>query len=213
MAAPTPDNPAITTMARANPADGAQFVYLRQGDATSTATVSTHIALNLGQTSGYTYDDTASALSYAGAWTHAGASVGYTSGDYDSTESWSQETGDTMSVTFTGAGVQWIGPKNTNGGIAAVSIDGTQVATVDTYAAGGKEFRQILYNATGLADGTHTLTITVTGQMNAASSADTVVIDAINVPTAAQQADYYPVVPQSGTITLQGRDARLLAGN
>jgi beta-galactosidase GanA len=33
------------------------------------------------------------------------------------------------------------------------------------------------------------------------------------VPTAAQQADYYPVVPQSGTITLPGRDSRLLVGN
>ena len=32
-----------------------------------------------------------------------------------------------MSVTFTGTAVQWIGPKNNNGGIADVSIDGTQV--------------------------------------------------------------------------------------
>ena len=213
VAAPAAGNPAVTTMARANPTDGTQYVYVRQADATSTATYRTHLALNLSQTSGYTYDDTASALAYTGTWTHAGPGSGYTNGDYDSTESWSQTAGDSMSVTFTGTGVQWIGPKNTNGGIADVSIDGTQVATVDTYAAAGKEFQQVLYGTTGLAAGSHTLTITVSGQKNAASSADTVVIDAINVPTAAQQADYYPVVPQSGTITLDGRDSRLLVGN
>ena len=39
------------------------------------------------------------------------------------------------------------------------------------------------------------------------------VVDAINVPTAAQQADYYPIVPQSGTLTLDGRDSRLLVAN
>ncbi len=205
VAAPAADNPAVTTMARANPSDGTQFVYVRQADATSTATVSTHLALNLSQTAGYTYDDTASALTYTGTWTHAGASSGYTNGDYDSTESWSQTAGDSMSVTFNGTAVQWIGPKNNNGGIADVSLDGKQVATVDTYAAAGKEFQQVLYSTTGLAAGSHTLTISVSGNQNPASTADTVVVDAINVPTAAQQADYYPVVPQSGTITLAGR--------
>ena len=38
-------------------------------------------------------------------------------------------------------------------------------------------------------------------------------VDAINVPTAAQLADYYPTVPQSGTLTLDGRDSRLLLAN
>jgi beta-galactosidase GanA len=213
VAAPAADNPAVTTMARANPSDGTQFVYVRQADATSTATVSTHLALNLSQSAGYTYDDTASALAYTGTWTHAGASSGYTNGDYDSTESWSQTAGDSMSVTFSGTAVQWIGPKNNNGGIADVSLDGKQVATVDTYAAAGKEFQQVLYGTTGLAAGSHTLTISVSGNQNPSSTAATVVVDAINVPTAAQQADYYPVVPQSGTITLQGRDSRLLVGN
>ena len=49
--APKADNPAVTTMARANPQDGTQFVYLRQADARSTATVSTHIALTADGTS------------------------------------------------------------------------------------------------------------------------------------------------------------------
>src|ERR1019366_1376809 len=174
-----------------------------------------HLALTADQSSGYTYDDAGPALTYTGGWTHAGPSSGYTGGDWDSTESWSTTAGDSVTVNFTGTAVQWIGPKNTNGGIGDVAIDGTQVGTVDTYAAAGKEFQQVLFSQAGLASGSHTLTITVTGQKNPASSSATVVVDAINVPTAAQQANYYPVVPQqAGTsITLQGRDSRLLAAN
>jgi beta-galactosidase GanA len=210
---PTPDNSAVTTLARENPTNGAQFVYVRQADATSTATTSTHLALNLAPSTGYTYDDTASALTYTGTWTHAGLSSGYTAGDYDSTESWSGTAGDSMTVTFTGTGIQWIGPKNTNGGIADVYIDGTLAGTVDTYTSAGKEYQQVLFTQTGLTAGSHTLKIVVTGQKDAASSAANVVIDAINVPTAAQLADYYPVVPQTGSITLDGRDSRLLVAN
>jgi beta-galactosidase GanA len=212
-AAPTPDNSAILTMGRVNPSDGTQFAYLRQANASSTATVSTHIALNTDEAAGYTYDDTSSALIYSGTWTHAGPSAGYTNGDYDSTESWSQQAGASMTVTFTGTAVQWIGPKNTNGGIAAVSVDGGPATSVDTYDPYGKEFQQLLFSDTGLTAGTHTLTITVTGDKDPAASADTVVIDAINVPTAAQLAAYFPVVPQSGTITLDGRDSRMLVAN
>jgi beta-galactosidase GanA len=212
-AAPTPDNPAITAMARVNPSDGTEFVYLRQGNASSTATATTHIALNTDEAAGYTYDDTDPALTYSGTWTHAGPSAGYTNGDYDSTESFSTQAGASMTVTFTGTAVQWIGPKNTNGGIATVSVDGGTPANVDTYAPGGKQFQQVLFSDTGLPAGTHTLTITVTGNKDSASSADTVVVDAINVPTAAQLADFFPVVPQAGTITLDGRDSRLLVAN
>ncbi|HEY1639638.1 MAG TPA: beta-galactosidase, partial [Streptosporangiaceae bacterium] len=212
-AAPVADNSKVTTLARANPDNGTQFIYLRQGNAPSTDTVSTHLALNADQAAGYSYDDASPALTYAGTWTHADPSASYTAGDYDSTESWSTQAGATMSVTFTGTAVQWIAPKNNNGGIADVSIDGTDAGTVDTYAAAGKSFQQVLFTKSGLTAGSHTLTITVTGTQNAASSADTVVVDAINVPTAAQLADYYPVVPQQGTITLDGRDSRLLVAN
>ena len=211
VAAPTPDNPAVTAMARANPADRTQFIYLRQADATSTATVNTRLGnVNVDEAAGYTYDDTSPALQYSGDWTHAGPSAGYTNGDYDSTESWSMQAGASMTVSFSGTAIEWIGPKNTNGGIADVYIDGTLAGTVDTYAPGGKEFQQVLFDKAGLTPGSHTLKIVVTGQKNPASTADTVVIDAVNVPSAAQQADYYPVIPQSGTITLQGRDAKML---
>jgi beta-galactosidase GanA len=215
-AAPTPSNAAVATMGRYNPSDGAEFFYVRQADATSTATVSTSLDnVNLDEAAGYTYDDTSSALDYSGTWTHAGPSAGYTSGDYDQTESWSTQAGASMTLDFTGTAAAWIGPKNTNGGIADVYLDGTLAATVDTYSPAGKLFQQVLFSKTGLSAGSHTLEIVVTGTQNPASSADTVVVDAINVPTAAQQADFFPVIPQQAgnSITLDGRDSRLLTAN
>ncbi|HTT50445.1 MAG TPA: hypothetical protein VMH35_03465 [Streptosporangiaceae bacterium] len=206
----------MATTARVNPAAGTEFFYLRQADATSTATVSTSLDnVNTDEAAGSTYDGTNAALDYSGTRTHAGPSSGYTSGDYDQTESWSQQAGASMTATFTGTAVQWIGPKNTNGGIADVYLDGTQVATVDTYSPAGKLFQQVLYSTTGLPSGSHTLTITVSGTQNPASSADTVVVDAINVPTAAQLASFFPAIPQQpGTsVTLDGRDSRMLTAN
>jgi beta-galactosidase GanA len=212
VAAPVTDNSAVTGISRANPDDGTQFIYLRQANASSTATVAAHMSLDLDQNGSYTYDDTSPALQYSGSWTHAGPSTAY-AWDAGQTESWSSQAGASVTVSFAGTAVQWIGPKNTNGGIADVSIDGRQVATVDTYTPAGKQFQQVLFSTSGLPDGTHTLTITVTGQEDAASSSDLVDIDAINVPTAAELASYYPQVPQSGTITLDGQDSRLLVAD
>jgi beta-galactosidase GanA len=211
-AAPVTSTPAVTAMSRANPGDGTQFIYLRQASASSTATVSTHLSLDLDQNGTCTYDDMNPALRYSGDWTHAGPSTAY-DWDYDHTESWSSQPGAGASVRFTGTAVQWIGPRNTNGGIADVYLDGKLAAAVDTYTPAGKQPQQVLFSDRGLAAGPHTLQIVVTGQKNAASSADTVVIDAVNVPGAAEQAGYYPVVPQSGAITLDGRDSRMLVGS
>jgi beta-galactosidase GanA len=211
--APALDNTAVTAMARANPDDGTQFVYLRQANASSTATVTTHMALNADQTGTYTYDDTDPALHYTGNWSHVN-NQSYTGGDYQKSESFSDTTGDSMTVTFTGTAVQWIAPRASNHGIADVYLDGNQVAAVDGYSP-GTEFQQVLYSVSGLPDTTHTLKIVVSGTKNPASGGTFVSIDAINVPTAAQAADYYPVIPQApGTaITLQGRDAKLLLAN
>jgi beta-galactosidase GanA len=208
-------NPAVTTLQRANPADGTQFVYVRQADASSTATASTHLALFTDEKPGYTHDDTSAALHYSGDWTHAAPSSGYTQGDYHGTESWSTQAGASVKLSFTGTAVAWVGPTNTNGGIADVYLDGKRVATVDTYVPAGKEDQQVLFYSHGLAAGHHTLKIVATGKQNPASSGDTVVVDAVNLPSAAAQAGYYPQVPQQpGTaITLKGRDSRLLLAN
>jgi Tfp pilus assembly protein PilE len=121
-------------------------------------------------------DSNLTALAYTGSWTHA---TGFT-GEFNSTESYSNTTGNFVSVTFTGTSVAWIGSDSSNHGIANVSIDGTQVATVDSYgnpAADG----QTLYSVNNLTNATHTLKIAVSGTKNAASSGFYVSIDAIIV--------------------------------
>ncbi len=119
-----------------------------------------------------------------------------------------------MSITFTGTAVQWIAPTASNHGIADVYLDGKQVATVDGYSP-STNFQQVMYSASGLPNGSHTLKIVVSGQKNPASGGTYVSLDAINLPSSAAQANYYPSVPQKpGTsITLVGRDARMLLAN
>ncbi|MEV6008859.1 family 43 glycosylhydrolase [Streptomyces sp. NPDC051976] len=164
--------------------------------------------LGMPSSSPFTYDDFDPALKYTGTWTPA-TNQDWSQEDYDQTETYSTTADDSVSVAFTGTQAQWIGPKNTNGGIADVYLDGSKVATVDTYTAGGKSYQQVLYSASGLAAGDHTLTIKVTGQKNPASSADTIVVDAINLPGSSQTAKAGSVqmsdvtVDHSGEYTLQ----------
>ena len=64
----------------------------------------------------------------------------------------------TASLNFTGTGVRWIGFKAAWGGIAQVYLDGALKATVDTYAP-TEQAQAVMYTATGLAAGLHTITI------------------------------------------------------
>ncbi|MEN3360578.1 MAG: hypothetical protein V7637_4560, partial [Mycobacteriales bacterium] len=204
-------DPAVLATARANPDDNTHFYVLRHRDSTSTATSSTHLAIDLGARGSYTYDDADPALTYTGTWTHA-ANQSYTAGDYRDTESFSSVAGDSVSASFTGTSVRWVSSLDTNHGIADVFLDGVKVSTVDTYGT-PKAFQQVMYSADNLPAGPHTLTVTATGTRNPAASGTFVVVDAIDTPTVA--GEVYPSVPQQpGTgITLAGRDSKtLLAG-
>ncbi len=211
VAAQPATDPAVRIAARANPDDGTHFYELRHRDSTSTASDSTHIAVDLGSRGTYTYDDADAALQYSGsAWSHV-AHQSYTGGDYKDSESFSNQAGDSVSVTFTGSSVRWISSRDPSHGIADVYLDGAKVATVDGYAP-SKEFQSIFYAADGLAAGSHTLTIVATGAKAPAATGAFTVVDAIDVPSGTSVADVYPSVPQQpGTaIALDGRDAKLL---
>jgi len=86
----------------------------------------------------------------------------------------------TASLSFTGTGVRWIGFKAVWGGIALVYLDGALRATVDTYAP-AEQAQAVMYTATGLAAGLHTITIKVTGTWNPAGCCSWVVVDAFDV--------------------------------
>ncbi len=210
-----PDNAAIVDTARINPDKGTQFHVLRHADSTSTSVDRTHIALDFNAKPlpaiTYTYDDTDPALSYSGTWSHV-ANQSYTGGDYKNSESFSNTASDSMSVTFTGTTVRWIGSQTNNHGYADVYIDGVKQATVD---CSGSASQAVLFSKSGLSSGTHTLKIVVDGTHSSASTDNYVSIDAIDVPTATQSTPTYPVVPQQpGTaITLDGRDSHIIVAN
>ena len=54
------------------------------------------------------------------------------------------------------------------------------MATVDTYAATA-EVQAVIYTASGLPSGSHTLVIEVTGLRNAAANDSIIVVDAFDV--------------------------------
>jgi len=208
-----PDDKAVIDTARENTSTGTQFHVLRHADSTSTAVDKTHISIDFNaRPANYTYDDTDPALQYAGTWSHV-ANQSYTGGDFDNTESFSSVAGDSMTVPFTGTAVRWIGSRTNNHGQADVYLDGVKQTTVDD---SGSQSQAVIYQATGLTDGPHTLKIVVDGTHTSGSTDNFVSIDAIDVPTAAQtSARVYPTVPQqSGTaITLNGRDSHIIVAN
>jgi hypothetical protein len=134
----------------------------------------------------YTYDDADAALHYSSGWTHA-SNVGWAADDYAGTESFANTSGATMSIDFTGSAVRLIGPKGPNGGIADISIDGTEVSSVDTYAA-SKQYSQVLFADTTLGSGSHTLGVRVTGTKDSVSTDAVVSVDAVDLHAADQRA-------------------------
>ncbi|MBO0870379.1 MAG: beta galactosidase jelly roll domain-containing protein, partial [Micromonosporaceae bacterium] len=211
-----PDNSAILDTARMNPDGRTQFHVLRHANSTSTTVDTTHISIDFNAQPApevsYTYDDTDPALQYAGNWSHV-ANQSYTGGDYKNTESFSNRAGDSLTIPFTGTAVRWIGSRTSNHGLADVYLDGVKQSTVD--ASGGQD-QAVLFSATGLAAGAHTLKIVVDGTHSSGSTDNYVSIDAIDLPTGTVAANpTYPVVPQQpGTaITLNGRDSHIIVAN
>ena len=74
----------------------------------------------------------------------------------------------------------WISARADTTGIANVYLDGTLVATVDTYSA-TLQTQVKMYTSPVLPRGAHTLIIEATGTQNPSSSNAWVVVDAFDV--------------------------------
>lgn len=101
-------------------------------------------------------DDSASSLDWSGSWALRSAS-GFLGGKAHRAQT--RET--SVTYTFRGTSIAWIGAKATDLGQAWIDIDGTYVATVDLRASSSKT-RQIVF-ARSLPDGEHTIRIRVVG--------------------------------------------------
>jgi hypothetical protein len=83
-------------------------------------------------------------------------------------------------VTFTGTAVKWIGYRDEWSGNARVYVDGVLKATIDTYAS-PSQAQAVLYTATGLGSGVHSLTIEVAGTHDAVSAGSWIWVDAFDI--------------------------------
>ncbi|MDO8916095.1 MAG: chitobiase/beta-hexosaminidase C-terminal domain-containing protein, partial [Coriobacteriia bacterium] len=120
-------------------------------------------------------EQTDPSIYYKGTWTTYNLGL-FSAGSMAYTNS----AGGGAHVAFNGTAITWINHKTTSYGIARVSIDGTQVATVDLYSP-GLQAKQSVFATSGLTPGRHTLKIEVTGSKNASSSGTYIGVDAIDV--------------------------------
>ena len=127
---------------------------------------------------GTRYQETHQAVAYSGAWTHGNLNRTWSEG----TVATSDAQGARATFTFTGTGVSWIGCRKSTTGIARVYLDGVFVSEIDTFAPDPKEgYQTTVLNLSGLAPGSHTLTIEATGRRNPAAVSAYVVVDAFDV--------------------------------
>lgn len=87
----------------------------------------------------------------------------------DGYSAFANTAGESASFTFTGTSVAWLTNRLPDGGRTDVFLDGAKVKTVDTYSA-RPSYGKVGFYKGGLANGTHTLRLVVTGTKNAASS-------------------------------------------
>ena len=91
----------------------------------------------------------------------------------------SNTAGARATFTFSGTSAYWIGFRGPQAGIARVYVDDVVASDIDAYSS-FEQVQATLFQATGLAAGTHTLTIEVTGSKNPASTNAFVVVDAFD---------------------------------
>lgn len=93
------------------------------------------------------------------------------------TPEWRQGAGDiytdyanaVATTSWDGTTAELIGPRDVNSGLLEVRLDNRPAVVVDTYSA-AREDGVVLYRTPELADGRHTLTVTVLGRKNVSSS-------------------------------------------
>ncbi len=119
-----------------------------------------------------------SAATETGFWTSYGAETGSFSGGSIVASNVAESS---AIFSFTGTAVSWIGVKCNVCGIAAVSIDGGAPTTVNTAGpnAWGSLSSESVFSASGLAAGSHTMVIIVTGMSS--SGGAYVALDAFDV--------------------------------
>ncbi len=116
--------------------------------------------------------------SYTGTWS-VDEAPGHSAGRAVFTDA---DAGGTVSFTFTGTGIQLIGRRDESSGYANVMLDSDLASwgAVDTYASPPQE-QALILSVTGLASGTHTLTVAPVTSRNPRSRGSRVWVDGFTV--------------------------------
>jgi hypothetical protein len=89
-------------------------------------------------------------------------------------------SGSNVTYTFRGTGITWLGARATSRGKAGVYIDNVYQGTIDQFAS-TTAYQSVVWRKTGLSNASHTIKIVVAGTRNAASSSNTIDVDAFVV--------------------------------
>jgi hypothetical protein len=129
------------------------------------------------------------AVVYTGTWRKTSNRA-----DHNGSVQYANTAKDSYRYTFGGTGIRIHGRLTPLSGISEVRIDGTLVARVDAYSP-TNVYNTVLFERLGLEPGTHTLTVTATGQRSAAAQNTNVTLDALTVTSSAS--DPSPTSPAS----------------
>ncbi|MGN0277698.1 MAG: glycoside hydrolase family 2 TIM barrel-domain containing protein [Hominisplanchenecus sp.] len=126
----------------------------------------------------------------------------WTQNAYEKTVTYLLDTKNPASITFTfeGRGIRWIGAKENNQGIAEVTVDGGETMEVDLCdpdVQTQKQVSEILFEKGWDGQGTHTITIKRTGKKNEKAAAANISLDAFLVISYENENQDKPVKPDN----------------
>jgi hypothetical protein len=149
---------------------------------------------------GLRFEDGDAGVTFSGSWTKSDSSWGWSAGSAMQ----STLAGATVSVTFNGTSIRWLGARGRGMGIATVSVDGGAAKDVDLYAHPTDEIHTPVITISDLSPGTHTLKVQVSGRQNVQALGNVVVVDAFDIQptyTVSHWQDTNPDVSYTGTWT------------
>jgi hypothetical protein len=112
-----------------------------------------------------------------------------------------QTAGENVTVPFRGTGINVIGYRGPDAGIAQFQMDGGAATEVDMYSPTAT-YQPVVFTVAGMTDGNHTLTVLATGRKNAASTAARVVVDAVDIITPGRRYEEHdPAIVYTGMWT------------
>ena len=104
--------------------------------------------------------------------------------------------GETVYLEFCGTKIEVIAPTNRDRGYLDISIDGHASERVNCYTSGVNR-QSTIFSKEGLADGSHTILITVPNEKDSASSGTKVEIDAFKIYAPAAEVPELPAGEKS----------------